>query len=276
MKKVKTSHVIMCIFMILVSFISVYPLIWVVFQSLKTETQFLSSIWTLPTSFHFDNYREVWEKQGLSVYFMNSVYATIITTIIDIVLVSMAGFVFSKLEFKFKKFWYNFIILNLLIPTPIILMPMFLMINSLNIKNTIWALVFPYLQGFAPLGLIIAKNYYDSLPNDLIDAAKIDGCSIFGTFIKIMAPLTKPIIATMAILGSMQAWNEYIWALVSITEQKKYTLSVGIAVLNDKSATMGYTPVFAALSISSMVIVIIYLFMQKQFVASIASGAVKG
>ena len=168
------------------------------------------------------------------------------------------------------------VIFNLLIPTAIILLPMFTMINKIHLVNTLPALVFPYFQGFAPMGLIICRNYFADLPDELMEAGKLDGCGNMAVFMRIMLPLSKPILATMTILSAMQVWNEYLWALTSITEESKYTLSVGVALFNKKTETVGYTPVFAALSISALVIVAVYLCMQKSFVKSIAAGAVKG
>ena len=263
-------------FMLVASLISVYPLFWVVIQSVKTETEFLSSIWTLPNQIQFQNYVVAWFDSGISEYFYNSVVVTVITTIVNITLVVLAGYSFSKLQFRFKSFFFYMIIFNLLIPTAIILLPMFMMINKMQLVNTLPALIFPYFQGFAPLGLIITKSYFDDLPNELIEAAQLDGCGHFRTFFNIMLPLAKPIVATLAILSSMNVWNEYLWALISITDKERYTLSVGIASFSAKAEIVGYTPIFAALSISALVIVVVYLAMQKNFVKSISAGAVKG
>lgn len=264
------------LFMLLAFLISVYPLLWVIIQSLKTETEFLQSIWTFPSKLNFENYRTAWNQAGMSKYFTNSVVVTVVTTIVNLVFVTCAGYAFAKLKFPGKSFFYYLIIFNLLIPTAIILLPMFTIINKIHLVNTLPALVFPYFQGFAPLGLIICRSYFDDLPDELMEAGRLDGCGNLQVFVKIMLPLSKPIVATMAILSSMQVWNEYLWALTSITDQTKYTLSVGIALYNKKTETVGYTPVFAALSISALVIVIIYLLLQKNFVKSIAAGAVKG
>jgi ABC-type glycerol-3-phosphate transport system permease component len=264
------------LFMLLAFFISVYPLLWVVIQSLKTETEFLESIWTLPARLNFQNYATAWNDAGMSRYFMNSVVVTLVTTAVNLVFVTCAGYAFAKLTFPGKTFFYYMIIFNLLIPTAIILLPMFTMVNRMHLVNTLPALVFPYFQGFAPMGLIICRNYFEDLPDELMEAGKLDGCSNMQVFRKIMLPLAKPILATMAILSAMQVWNEYLWALTSITDESKYTLSVGVALFNKKTETVGYTPVFAALSISALVIVVVYLCMQKNFVKSIAAGAVKG
>ncbi len=264
------------LFMLIAFLISVYPLLWVIIQSLKTETEFLQSIWTLPAKLNFQNYLTAWTDAGMSKYFMNSVVVTVVTTAVNLVFVTCAGYSFAKLKFPAKEFFYYMVIFNLLIPTAIILLPMFTMINRMHLVNTLPALVFPYFQGFAPMGLIICRNYFADLPDELMEAGKLDGCGNMSVFLRIMLPLSKPIIATMAILSAMQVWNEYLWALTSITNESRYTLSVGVALFNKKTETVGYTPVFAALSISAMVIVIVYLCMQKNFVKSIAAGAVKG
>lgn len=276
MNKKNVYKLFLFLFMLLAFFISVYPLLWVVIQSLKTETEFLESIWTLPDRLNFQNYATAWNDAGMSRYFMNSVVVTLVTTAVNLVFVTCAGYAFAKLKFPGKTFFYYMIIFNLLIPTAIILLPMFTMVNRMHLVNTLPALVFPYFQGFAPMGLIICRNYFEDLPDELMEAGKLDGCSNMQVFRKIMLPLAKPILATMAILSAMQVWNEYLWALTSITDESKYTLSVGVALFNKKTETVGYTPVFAALSISALVIVVVYLCMQKNFVKSIAAGAVKG
>lgn len=276
MNKKNVYKLFLFLFMLLAFFISVYPLLWVVIQSLKTETEFLESIWTLPARLNFQNYATAWNDAGMSRYFMNSVVVTLVTTAVNLVFVTCAGYAFAKLKFPGKTFFYYMIIFNLLIPTAIILLPMFTMVNRMHLVNTLPALVFPYFQGFAPMGLIICRNYFEDLPDELMGAGKLDGCSNMQVFRKIMLPLAKPILATMAILSAMQVWNEYLWALTSITDESKYTLSVGVALFNKKTETVGYTPVFAALSISALVIVVVYLCMQKNFVKSIAAGAVKG
>lgn len=275
MKK-KAIKCFLFLFMLISFLISVYPLLWVIIQSLKTETEFLQSIWTLPAKLNFKNYLTAWNDAGMSKYFMNSVVVTVVTTVVNLVFVTCAGYAFAKLKFPVKEFFYYMVIFNLLIPTAIILLPMFTMINKMHLVNTLPALVFPYFQGFAPMGLIICRNYFADLPDELMEAGKLDGCSNMSVFLRIMLPLSKPILATMTILSAMQVWNEYLWALTSITNESKYTLSVGVALFNKKTETVGYTPVFAALSISAMVIVVVYLCMQKNFVKSIAAGAVKG
>ena len=272
----KITNGIIFIIVAVYAVVSVYPLIWVILQSFKSESQFLQSIWSLPSSLHFENYQTAFTTGKLGLYFFNTVKNTAATLVVDLVLITLAAFAFSKLKMKFKKFFYYFILINMLIPTPIILLPMYLQVLNMNIQNTLAAIVLPYYQGFAPLGLVLATNYFNNIPDEVIEAARIDGCNTPKVLISIVVPLAKPILTTLAILGGMNAWNEYMWSLTSISNTSRYTLSVGIATLRDQTSILGYTPVFAALSASAIVFVILFLCAQRTFVESITAGAVKG
>lgn len=275
-RKKTILHAITFIIVLICSVISLYPLVWVILQSFKTERQFLQNIWSLPTSLNFENYILAFQRGNLLQYFMNSVVVTISTVLVEVVFMTMASFAFSKMKMKFRKFFYNFILLNMLIPAPVIIIPMYMQIISLHIQNTLPALIFPYLQGMAPIGLILVGGYMDNIPDEIIEAARVDGAKTRHVLIKIVLPIAKPILVTYAILCGMGAWNEYLWAMVSISDKSKITLSVGISNLRDQTSSIGYTPVFAALTVSAMVFVILYLCMQKTFVRSITAGAVKG
>ena len=272
----KITNGIIFIIVAVYAVVSVYPLIWVILQSFKSESQFLQSIWSLPSSLHFENYQTAFTTGKLGLYFFNTVKNTAATLVVDLVLITLAAFAFSKLKMKFKKFFYYFILINMLIPTPIILLPMYLQVLNMNIQNTLAAIVFPYYQGFAPLGLVLATNYFNNIPDEVIEAARNAGCNTPKVLISIVVPLAKPILTTLAILGGMNAWNEYMWSLTSISNTSRYTLSVGIATLRDQTSILGYTPVFAALSASAIVFVILFLCAQRTFVESITAGAVKG
>ncbi len=268
------KHFIFILFF-LYAMISLYPLIWVVIQSFKTETEFLQSIWTLPKSLNLRGYSTAFTTGKLLQYFKNTAIVTICSVLVEIVFITMASFAFSKLKMKFRNFFFYFILLNMLIPTPVILMPMYIQVLNMHIQNTLPAMVFPYFQGMAPLGLVLVSGYMDNIPDEIIEAARIDGAGTGKILLQMILPLVKPILVTLAILGGMGAWNEYLWAMVSISDNSRTTLSVGIAILRDQTASIGYTPVFAALTLSASVFVILYICMQKTFVRSITSGAVK-
>ena len=160
MNKKNVYKLFLFLFMLLAFFISVYPLLWVVIQSLKTETEFLESIWTLPARLNFQNYATAWNDAGMSRYFMNSVVVTLVTTAVNLVFVTCAGYAFAKLTFPGKTFFYYMIIFNLLIPTAIILLPMFTMVNRMHLVNTLPALVFPYFQMPRPRWMLCHVCFY--------------------------------------------------------------------------------------------------------------------
>lgn len=276
MSRKKVINSIIFLIVLIYSCISLYPLIWVVLQSFKTETEFLQSIWSFPKTLNFSNFQMALSKGKIAQAFLVSVRNTAATLAVDLVFITLAGFAFSKLKMVGKSFFYYMILLNMLIPTPIILLPMYLQVLDMNIQNTIWAIIFPYFQGFAPLGILLITNYFNNIPNEVIEAAKIDGCTTPKILIHIIVPLSKSMLVTLAILGGMNTWNEFMWALTSISETDMYPLSIAIAILKDKTSIIGYTPVFAALTISAMVFVVLYLAAQKSFVQSITAGAVKG
>jgi ABC-type glycerol-3-phosphate transport system permease component len=264
------------VLMLFVSFLSMYPLVWVLLQSFKTEAEFLMNIWTLPSAIRLNGYRLILIENSLLMYFKNSFIVMITTTLYDLILITMAGYAFAKLRFPFKTVLFYYIVLNMFIPSHIILLPMFMQVIRLRMINTLPALILPYFQGFAPMGLFLCRNYFSDIPDELMEAAKLDGCGPFSIFLRIMLPLAKPIIATIAILASMGVWNEYLWAMISLTEKSRYTVSIGMATLSNMTTTIGFIPIFSGLTLSALVIIIVFLSLQRNFIDSIASGAVKG
>ena len=239
MNRKKIFKVLVFLILVVWAVISLYPLLWVIFQSFKTESQFLSSIWTLPTSLNLDNFAVAFEKGHLGVYLTNTIRNTFITVAVELIFITLAGYAFAKMKMKFRKFFWYFILLNMLIPTPIILLPMYMQVVNLGIQNTLPAIVFPYYQGFAPLGLLLLTNYMRGIPEEITEAARIDGCGTGGILWRIMVPLVKPMLVTLGILGGMSAWNEFLWALVSISDTEQITLSVGISSLRDQTTNLG-------------------------------------
>lgn len=274
--RVRFSKIIFYIFLFLYIIFSVTPLVWLFAQSLKEESEFLLNVWSFPKKIVFENYAKAWIESKFFLYFFNSALYTAVSTFVIVFFSVLAGFAFSKLKFFAKDVFYYLIIVNLLIPTAMIILPIFFLVRDLGIRNTLPALVFPYFTGSVPLCVVLARNYFNGIPNELMEAGKIDGCSIIKLFFKIMLPLTGPLVATISIITAMGVWNEYLWALVSISEKTKYTVSIGLANLNATKSFHSNTVVFAAIAINCIVIIAIYAIFQKQFIKSIISGSIKG
>lgn len=256
--------------------VSLFPLVWVLSQSLKTEREFLTSIWSFPVSMRIANYLEAWQTAKFSLYYQNSLLVTVLTLSLALFCASLAGYAFGRLHFAGRNVLLVMLVTVLLIPSPVFQMPVYLIIRDLGLLNTYAGLVGPYVAGAMPLGILIMRGFFQAMPQELADSAEIDGCTEFGTYWHVMLPLTKPAIATLSILFFMNVWNEYMWALISLSDPSLYTIPIGMANLASQSFVYGKTVVFAGIIISSAFIVIVFLIFQKYFVKAIAEGAVKG
>lgn len=256
--------------------ISLYPFVWIVLQSFKTEQEFLTSIWSLPNKLHWENYKSAWVNSHFSIFYKNSLFVTCITVLICLVFCALAGYAFGRLRFLGKKPLLVMLVAVLLVPTPVLLLPVYLIVRDLGLLNTYLGLIGPYTAGTLPLGILLMRSYFQEVPQDLADSAKIDGCREFGTFYRVMLPLTMPGLATLAILNFISIWNEYMWALISLSDQKLYTLPIGMARMEGQKFVFGNTTVFAGIVLSSLLIFVVFLSMQKYFVKAISEGAVKG
>ena len=273
MKRNTAIKIILVVFMAIASFLTVFPVIWIMLQSLKTENEFLRNIWSFPRSFSLSSYRFVlYSHHHLARNFINSVIIMILSTLYNTVLITMAAYAFAKLKFRFKPFFFYFIVINLLISAPILLLPTLIMIYRMGFLNTLPAMVLPYFVSFAPIGLILSKNYIAGIPDSITESAKVDGCGPVATFIQIIVPVSRPIICTLVVLSSMSAWNEFYWAFVSLTRTRYFTLPVRIAALVDMGLGIGYVSLFAAITLSILVIVVIFFALHKYFVDPILVG----
>lgn len=276
MKRANLVKLFLTIPVLIFSVIALYPLIWVFMQSFKTEQEFLTSIWAIPEAFQFKNFESAWFHGYFSTYYKNSVLVSFFSIILGLFVTSMAGYVFARLRFRGKKLLFSLLIAVLLIPSPVFLLPVYFIVRDLGWLNSYQGLIGPYVAGMIPLGVLIMSNFFKDISNDLMEAAKIDGCSHFGIFYKIMLPLTKPALATLSILFFMNVWNEYMWALISLSDKDLYTIPIGMAKMSAQKFMYGNTVVFAGIVISTIPVLIVFLSLQKYFIRAITDGSVKG
>lgn len=256
--------------------ISLYPLLWMVLQSLKSDLEFYKNQYSIPLEPKWVNYFIAWKKANLSGYYINSVVVTAASIVIGVMVCALAAYAFSKIKFAGKKVLSVLLVIVLFLPSPMLVFPVYLICRDLGILNSYSGLIGPYVCGIIPLSMLILTSAFDGLPKELSEAAKIDGCNDYKIWWEIMMPLIKSAIATVSILAFLNVWNEYMWALVSISDKKMFTLPVGIVDLGSKVFTYGYGPVFAAMVMTTLPIIIFYISLQNQFVKAISAGAVKG
>jgi multiple sugar transport system permease protein len=258
----------------LILFGSLIPFLWFVDTSIKTEKEITAIPPVLLPSGSTGFYKSSFERYSLLHYVKNSVIVATITTLVTLSLSIFAGYSLSRLKIPYKKFIIGSLLTVSMFPQISIAGPVWRIMQSLNWLNTYKGLIIPYVTLTLPLGVWIVASFFKELPEEIEDAAKIDGCGHFQTLLRIMLPLAGPGIFTAAILIFIYAWNEFFFALLIMTEQDVQTLPVGIALFQGQY-TMPWGEISAASTVATIPIVILVLFFQKKIVSGLSAGALK-
>jgi raffinose/stachyose/melibiose transport system permease protein len=264
------SHVVLAIFVVVI----VYPVVWMVFASFKSQTEIVTNIWGLPEVWQWQNYTEAWENASMGYAILNSIVSSLLTVLLVTVLAAAAGYAFAKFRFRFSVAIFLILIFTMHAPTPVI--PLYIMLVRLRLTDSIPGLVLPMVAGGLPLAIFIFRAFFQSIPRELVDAAKVDGCNEFGAFRRVIAPISTPAIATVAILQFVGAWNEYFLALILLRSPEVRTIPLAIQVFFYAWGRTQWEQVFAALTIGSLPMIILYIIMQRQFIQGLTAGSVKG
>lgn len=256
---------------------SIYPLIWLLMQTLRSDGEILGRPWGLPSNPSLAAYRRAFEATPLPQYFLNSLLVTLAVVVVSVAFCAGAGYAFSRLRFPGSDALFAVFIGVLIIPAPILLLPVFLISGDLGILDSYVGLIAPYAAGTLPVGVYLMKSHFDAIPDSLLEAAELDRASPWQTLVHIMTPLAAPAAATTAVLAFMAAWNEYLYAVVAIRSPDLFTLPVGIADLASKQFLYGYAPVFAAMFLTALPVYLAFLLAQRTFMQSFTvGGAIKG
>lgn len=276
MKLNKLSKYILSIIVGLYALISLYPLLWMLLQSVKTDLEFFSNQFMLPKEVQWQNFAKAWEKANFSIYYKNSIIVTVVSVFLIIVVCSLLAYALVKIEFKGKRLLNALIVSVMFLPGSMLLFPVFMIARSFGIVGTHAGLVGPYVAGALPIVTLIFTTAMKDIPSELVDSAKIDGCNHFRIWRSIMLPLTKSTIATICIVQGMRVWNEFMWALITLTDKDSFTLPIGLHDIADKVFQYGYGTIFSGMTMTTLPILIAYALLQKQFVKAVTGGAVKG
>jgi len=274
--KRSVSSILMYVFLLLVAFVQLFPLYWMFTFSLKDNSElFGENPIGLPTKWLWSNYSNALMGGNVGHYFLNSVIVTGATILLTVIMSVMASYALTRMVFKIRRQMNSFFILGLTVPLHSALLPIFIMLRSLRMVNSYWALIIPYSAFAIPMAILIFSGFMSSLPRELEEAACIDGCSIYRIFFSIILPLMKPAIATVTIFTFLQAWNELMFAVVFISDVRFKTLTVGIQSLAGQYTT-DWGPIGAGLMVATIPTLVIYAFMSKKVQDSLVVGAVKG
>ena len=249
------------------------PVITLIITALKDAGDFaINGAFSLPKSIRWENFSEAWEI-GVKNYFWNSVIVTSVKVPVGIVLVSMAAFALTHMHFKWADRVFTYILIGLIVPIQMTLVPLTLLMNALNLIDTLPGLIILYIGFGVPFGVMVMRGFFRTIPTAIIEAARIDGCSWFRIFYRIALPLALPAVVSLCILDGVATWNEFILAQIFLRSDENRTLPLGLVQFYTQFSTQ-YNQLAAAVLIAVVPIVLVFLFFQRYFVAGMG-GAVK-
>ena len=270
----KISAVVLNVFLLLMGVITVYPFIWMLSSSFKKNSEIMAlEQHLLPQVFTLDNYVNMNAHFNFLRFFLNSLLVTVVVTVLVVYTSTLCGFVLSKYKFRGRNVIFGFVLCTMMIPWCVTIIPKYSMIQSFGWMDSYKALIIPAM--FSGFGILMMKQHISSLPDEILEAARIDGANEFYIFHRIVLPMAKNGISSIAIFQFLWTWEDFLWPYLVINTQEKQLLAVGLKMFNGQYST-DYGALFAATAISIVPVLLIYLFFQKQFIAGIAASAVKG
>jgi raffinose/stachyose/melibiose transport system permease protein len=274
-KKISIHEAIIIAVLSLLSITYLYPLLWLITNSLKTDDEMFANPWSVLPSFQPANYSTAWVSGKIGTSFFNSVLVSLISVAVTIIVASMAAFALKRFKWKLSGLVMGMFLIGIMIPIHSTLIPLFMVFNKVGLLNKYISLVLPYVAFALPTSIFILGGFMASFPKEIEEAAIIDGCSMKGVFWRIIFPLSKSSIATISIFNFVNAWNELMFALIFMTDEKKMTLAVSLTRFKGQYST-SWTIQLAAVVIMVVPSLVTYFFLNDKIIKSLTIGAVKG
>jgi multiple sugar transport system permease protein len=271
----RIGRVVMWIVLLITAIIALFPLYWLFVSSLTPTTQTIKTPPDfIPIHASIENFQKLFRQaKDYPRWFGNSLLITLSITCFHVFVDTLAGYGFAKKEFPGKRILFAILLSTLMIPPQVTLVPLYIVTRNLNLLNNPLAVI---LQGTANvLGVFLMRQYIQTLPTELEDAARVDGCTEFGVFWRVILPLSRPAMGALAIFTFVRHWNDYIWPLITLTKSRNYTLPVGVASLQSEFQ-IDYGIIFAGAALAALPIIIFFLLFQRYFLEGVRMGAVKG
>ena len=263
------------LFLLLFTLSCIYPLIWLVLASFKTNQELYMNPWGFPASFGLKNYQDAIVFGGVIKYFGNSVLIAVVAVIITAILSTMVSYAITRMDWKFSKLVYSIFLAGMLIPIYGLIIPMFSIFKRLGLLNTYASVIIPQIALGFPMSIFIICGFMKSVPRELEEAAVIDGCSVFQCFSKIIIPVSRSSIVTVMVVQFITVWNDLLLPRIFLTSQAKMTLPVGLTAFKAQYST-NYVGMIAAVILTIIPSIIVYVVLHKQIMEGMVAGAVKG
>ena len=279
MKKRKImGTIVFHIFIIAFCFTMIYPLLWMVGSSFKENSEIFVRVRNiLPTKWTIENYITGWKGFGgntFVLFFRNSFFVAILTTVGTTLSSSFVAFGFARIKFRSRQFWFTCMIITMLLPNQVMIIPRYVMFNKMGWVGTFNTLIIPSFFGHA-FSIFLVMQFIRTIPRDMDESAKIDGCSWFGIYWRILLPLIVPALVTVGLLAFIAAWEDFMGCLLYLNTPKKYTVAYALKLFND-SQKSDYGATFAMNALSLIPVMLLFFFFQKQLVEGISMQGLKG
>jgi raffinose/stachyose/melibiose transport system permease protein len=264
------SHLVLAVFALIV----VYPIAWMAAASFKSQSELFRNIWGLPQRLAWANYADAWQTAGLGRALFNSLLVSTCVVVLVIAVAAPAAYALARFRLRYSTAIFLVFVLTMQAPVPVI--PLYVLLVRLRLTDSYVGYILPLVAGGLPLSIFIFRAFFQTIPRELEEAAVVDGATRFGAFIRIVMPVSIPAVATVAILQFLAAWNEYFLALILLRSPEIRTLPLAIQVFFYDFGRSDWGPVFAALTVGTIPMVVVYVVMQRWFVRGLTAGAVKG
>ena len=257
------------------SLFCLFPVVWMLYSSLKEESEFKRNLLSLPTQLHFENYQTAVKTGRMDTAFVNSVLVSVTAVVVLLLIAFLAGTIFGRYVFKGKKLLYTMFLMGMLIPGHSLLVPVFIELKTFSLNNNRFVLALIYAAFGLPKAIFLMTTYASTIPRELEEAAIIDGGNTHDVFFRIFLPISKPILSTITILSFLDAWNEFPFSLVLMGKPELKTLPIALTYFTGQYS-VDYTPMMAGLAIATLPVVIVYFIFHKKIMEGMVAGAVKG
>lgn len=270
------QKVVLALLVVFLLAIVILPIVWMVLCSFKTPAELIRQpVYKLPSGFYFANYVNAWVKGKMNIFYKNSMITTFVSLFFTIILSAMVSYSLTKLHWKLSGLFKMLFSFGIVVPVQMVLIPLFIMYNQLGLVNSLLGLIITYTGFSMSLAVYLYSGYMMSIPNELLEAAMIDGCNVYSVFPCVIMPLSKNATVTVLVVSFFTKWNDLIFSQTFISSTKLKTIQTGLLYFTNEFGSTEWGPVFAASTMAIMPTVIIYICLNKLVIKGMTAGAIK-
>ena len=273
-RKSAVEKIILYLLLSVIGFVTLFPFIWMISSSLKTETEmFVFPIQWIPEVFYWENYEKAWKMTSFPLALFNSLKVSVIITLGQVLTSAMAGYAFAKIKFRGRNKVFIGYLATMMVPFQVVMIPQFILFRKIGLINNHLALILPGI--FTVFGVFMLKQFFMGIPDEILEAARIDGCSEAGIMFRVVIPLSKAALSSLAIFTFRWQWNDYLAPLIYLNDKELFTIPLALSTFRMENLTL-YTLIMAGSVISLIPVILVFLFTQKYLIQGIAMTGLKG